>query len=1215
MKKLYLICLYCFFTSNYLWAQEQLTDQKSVYGSDSFPLFLGQVNGKTIFTAYSAQVGTEIWATDGTSAGTYLIKDIISGINRPSNTPPTPAVAVKNGYLYFASSQLNSNQNAEIWRTDGTSAGTTKVLDAILSKADSVQLNISFAYDYLPFQLLNSDDNFFIKISYQGITLVKRYDAQFRLVNSTLYNNQANINVYQNEIYFNNPISDNGILFNNQDNFGIGDTFYQTYLSNTITQLTSDWGRIKVTKNRQSAQYALPIVPEQNQNFSGASFFVYQNKLHFWFMANSFDAITQQTQVMGYLYTFDPVNGFQLKKNIVVLDAGYTYAQQVILRPDNHLMHMGFLLNDTFKHISLNLDTYLLKEEIKAENIAQVIKGSDELYWLRYKTPENGRKLYSLKNKKIVSLNYPILPSYLQAEISNDLWLFSGNINNGYEPYTLNSNTGNISLLKDINDVGYGIRRIDTLNKRVIWGISQEAGFHLYTSDGTKNSLKQLLKVTDNFMDNPIITRYNDELIYGFKIDSYGTNNYCCNGYAFRYVVTDGVAKAIKLYDNNTPLLASAMYKIGSNYYHIFAKAYKAITLDSLFIVKYAENGTQETTQRISLNTSGDIGTPVTLSVLENRYIKVMLPYYMGIELNNTLIIDLETNTRIDSRELKYLDELKGKLIFRKNLTQTNTSDIYVLRDNTPVKIIENIQNTFNYLRLSKQFIFYTTKGIWVYDTENDLTTRYTLDATQVPEAIIQYQELEGGLLIQGLKYTPDRQVAGYEYKFFKNGVIREVQLPANSNFSINQGINLKITDKSYFLLKSFSETYTMIYVFDTESFRLIDSMKTTNSLPVYTNNDGLFYEYNNNFYFWSPAQGSKLLLTGYISFSKISQWGNTTIFSAYLANDGVQMALFMSDGTPTGSKRLNLTALPKSFEVVFEYKGKIYIRGTTPETSSQFWETNGTPEGTKRISEFNKKVVFANYFMVVNDIPVCLISLQDSGSQLFSLKPTLSAPLLAIPSSQACEGDEIVLTAPKGFDKYRWLIDKTEQAATANNTFNARKTGIYQVIVEQATISSLPSNAANIRFVPLPEKPVITQAGNALVVSTNAPTLQWYINSTAIADATQKTLNYGTNGSYTVKVTANNCSTVSEAFVLNITALEEQGVSARFYPNPSSTRLVLERSNNSKALEIVLTDIKGRIIIKETTQNTRHELDVSNINRGLYLLTINGQTQKVIIE
>jgi trimeric autotransporter adhesin len=80
--------------------------------------------GSTVyFTANDGSTGTELWKTDGTAAGTVMVKDIYSG---PNSSAPMNLV-VMNGNLYFTAN--DGTNGTELWKSDGTTSGTTLVKD------------------------------------------------------------------------------------------------------------------------------------------------------------------------------------------------------------------------------------------------------------------------------------------------------------------------------------------------------------------------------------------------------------------------------------------------------------------------------------------------------------------------------------------------------------------------------------------------------------------------------------------------------------------------------------------------------------------------------------------------------------------------------------------------------------------------------------------------------------------------------------------------------------------------------------------------------------------------------------------------------------------------------------------------------------------------------------------------------------------------------
>ena len=95
----------------------------SVFGGTGLLGDMVAFNGKLFFTGVSADAGVELWATDGTEAGTALFKDINSGTG---NSFPNSFTVYK-GNLYF---QANSGSaGTEMWRSDGSAAGTSLFYD------------------------------------------------------------------------------------------------------------------------------------------------------------------------------------------------------------------------------------------------------------------------------------------------------------------------------------------------------------------------------------------------------------------------------------------------------------------------------------------------------------------------------------------------------------------------------------------------------------------------------------------------------------------------------------------------------------------------------------------------------------------------------------------------------------------------------------------------------------------------------------------------------------------------------------------------------------------------------------------------------------------------------------------------------------------------------------------------------------------------------
>ncbi len=92
--------------------------------NSSSPMWVTKLGSKVIFSADDGIHGRELWISDNTDSGTYMIKDINAG-NNSSN--PTGPFKEMDGFVYFSAN--DGVHGYELWRTDGTESGTTMVKD------------------------------------------------------------------------------------------------------------------------------------------------------------------------------------------------------------------------------------------------------------------------------------------------------------------------------------------------------------------------------------------------------------------------------------------------------------------------------------------------------------------------------------------------------------------------------------------------------------------------------------------------------------------------------------------------------------------------------------------------------------------------------------------------------------------------------------------------------------------------------------------------------------------------------------------------------------------------------------------------------------------------------------------------------------------------------------------------------------------------------
>ncbi|MDC0528491.1 putative Ig domain-containing protein [Candidatus Poseidoniaceae archaeon] len=91
-------------------------------------LHIRDVIGNTIYFITDDQIhGMELWKSDGTASGTVMIKDINNGSNDGLLGPYTSDGAANTNTFFFSAN--DGTNGYELWKTDGTAAGTVMVQD------------------------------------------------------------------------------------------------------------------------------------------------------------------------------------------------------------------------------------------------------------------------------------------------------------------------------------------------------------------------------------------------------------------------------------------------------------------------------------------------------------------------------------------------------------------------------------------------------------------------------------------------------------------------------------------------------------------------------------------------------------------------------------------------------------------------------------------------------------------------------------------------------------------------------------------------------------------------------------------------------------------------------------------------------------------------------------------------------------------------------
>jgi ELWxxDGT repeat protein len=173
-----------FNTPHHLWTTDGTT-ARSVYTFDSGSgggfNNLVVVNNIVYFQGSKSALGNELWRSDGTESGTYLVKDIWPGAE---GSWPDHLTAFQNNLYFSANDGVNGY---ELWRSNGTPSGTF-MLKNISTTNDDVNgrpekfLEVN---DQLYFTFKDREDCWLWKTdgTPSGTTLMKKVDGIYSMIN------------------------------------------------------------------------------------------------------------------------------------------------------------------------------------------------------------------------------------------------------------------------------------------------------------------------------------------------------------------------------------------------------------------------------------------------------------------------------------------------------------------------------------------------------------------------------------------------------------------------------------------------------------------------------------------------------------------------------------------------------------------------------------------------------------------------------------------------------------------------------------------------------------------------------------------------------------------------------------------------------------------------------------------------------------------------
>lgn len=209
---------------------------------------------------------------------------------------------------------------------------------------------------------------------------------------------------------------------------------------------------------------------------------------------------------------------------------------------------------------------------------------------------------------------------------------------------------------------------------------------------------------------------------------------------------------------------------------------------------------------------------------------------------------------------------------------------------------------------------------------------------------------------------------------------------------------------------------------------------------------------------------------------------------------------------------------------------------------------------------------------------------------------------------ASVCDGQAVTLDA--GYvtgNTYTW------SNGSHNQIISPAITGIYSV-----TVTNNGCTGTDEVSVAVNPNPTVNLGSDVVICSGCTETLDagnlgaTYLWSTG---ETTQTIDVTIAGTYTVTVTsADGCSDIDEIIVDVVSGIETNAIADKIelYPNPALNYVTISTSITGM-YNIDIVDITGRIVLSIQTDKTQKELNISNLDKGVYLMRISNSKKQFV--
>jgi photosystem II stability/assembly factor-like uncharacterized protein len=261
-------------------------------------------------------------------------------------------------------------------------------------------------------------------------------------------------------------------------------------------------------------------------------------------------------------------------------------------------------------------------------------------------------------------------------------------------------------------------------------------------------------------------------------------------------------------------------------------------------------------------------------------------------------------------------------------------------------------------------------------------------------------------------------------------------------------------------------------------------------------------------------------------------------------------------------------------------------------------------PNGFTGASTTNSITIAAGATAASGNITVAGSNSCSNGTSSSYSITVVSAPsVFAGNDTTICTGTSITLTASGG-NSYTW-----NNSVSQGVPFTPASTATYTVTVSNGLCTATDNVIVSVAT---PTTPAIYQVGNDLH-STISTGNSWYYNNVIINGVTSQIYTPTATGNYYSIVTdVNGCisdtSNVIYVVITGLSSLVSSDGDIKIFPNPAYNNITIENTTNYNDIQVSIFDISGQLLLQQSLQLAKTEIDISSFAKGVYVLKVENE-------